>query len=251
MLRLSGVGAGYQGGDVLRDVDLVVPPGSSVALLGANGAGKTTLLRVAAGVPPKLRRGHVELLEQRIDHVPPHDRARLGLCLIPEGRGIFRKLTVRENVTVFAGGATNRTRMDARADRALETVLRTFPRLEPFVDTGAGQLSGGQQQMLALGRALVTDARVVLADELSVGLAPIVVDEIFAALRRLRAEGRALLIVEQYVDRILDVVDHVYILHKGRIVFAGQPDECRSSATFDRYLGRHHSPPGPNERSTS
>jgi len=243
MLRLVGVGAGYKGGDVLRGVDLDVPAGSSVALLGANGAGKTTLLRVAAGIPPGLRRGHIEWDGRRIDDTSAHDRARLGLCLVPEGRGIFRKLTVRENVAVF-------DRHHRNGAAALNTVLATFPRLEPFVDARAGQLSGGQQQMLALGRALVSDARLILADELSVGLAPIVVDEIFAALGALRAEGRSLLIVEQYVDRILDVVDSVSILHKGSIVFAGRPDQCRSSAVFDRYLGRHAAVPHPNDRRT-
>jgi len=232
MLTLTGVVAGYQGVDVLRGVDLVVPDAASVALLGANGAGKTTLLKVAAGVGPTLRAGTVELDGRRIDGTPAHARARLGLCLVPEGRGIFRRLSVRENLELFATGPV---------DEAVGSFVDAFPMLAEFLGHRAGTLSGGQQQMLALGRALVTNPAVVLADELSVGLAPIVVDEIFAAMRRMRAQGRSLLIVEQYVDRVLDVVDYVYILHKGRVVFVGEPEQCRGSAVFDRYLGTHTS----------
>jgi branched-chain amino acid transport system ATP-binding protein len=230
MLTLTGVAAGYQGVDVLRDVDLVVPDGSCVALLGANGAGKTTLLKVAAGVGPTLRAGTVTLNGCRLEATPAHTRARLGLCLVPEGRGIWRQLSVRENLELFAAGG---------AGSAVDRFVEAFPKLGPFLDHRAGALSGGQQQMLALGRALVTDAGVVMADELSVGLAPVVVDEIFGVMRRMQGEGRSLLIVEQYVDRVLDVADYVYILHKGRVVFVGEPEQCRGSAVFDRYLGTH------------
>jgi branched-chain amino acid transport system ATP-binding protein len=202
-----------------------------VALLGANGAGKTTLLKVAAGVGPTLRAGRVEFDGRPVERLSAHARARLGLCLIPEGRGIFRRLTVRENVALFAGGRAPAPAIDA--------VLGVFPTLAPALDARAGTLSGGQQQMLALGRALVSNAKVILADELSVGLAPLVVEEIFAVLRSMQADGRSLLIVEQYVDRVLDAVDYVYILHKGRVVFVGEPDQCRGSAVFERYLGRH------------
>jgi branched-chain amino acid transport system ATP-binding protein len=242
MLTLRGVAAGYHGVDVLRDVDLVVPDGASVALLGANGAGKTTLLKVAAGVGATLRAGTVELDGRRIEGTPVHTRARLGLCLVPEGRGIFRKLSVRENLELFVTGGTARRNAPPAhrdVDAATARFVDAFPKLAEFLDHRAGTLSGGQQQMLALGRALVTDPAVVLADELSVGLAPIVVEEIFAAMHRMRAQGRSLLIVEQYVDRVLDVVDYVYILHKGRIVFVGEPKQCRGSAVFDRYLGTH------------
>jgi branched-chain amino acid transport system ATP-binding protein len=244
MLTLCGVAAGYHGVDVLRDVDLVVPDGASVAVLGANGAGKTSLLKVAAGVGPTLRAGAIHLDGCRIDGTPAHTRARLGLCLVPEGRGIFRKLSVRENLELFVTGGGRRRIAAAPpgdVDAALARFVDAFPTLAGFLDRRAGTLSGGQQQMLALGRALVTNAAVVLADELSVGVAPVVVDEIFAAMRRMRAEGRSLLIVEQYVDRVLAVVDYVYILHKGRVVFVGEPEQCRGSAVFDRYLGTHAS----------
>jgi branched-chain amino acid transport system ATP-binding protein len=242
MLTLHRVVAGYHGVNVVRDVDLVVPAGSSVALLGANGAGKTTLLKTVAGVGPQLRAGSITLDGRRIDGTPPHVRARLGVCLVPEGRGIFRRLTVRENLELFVAGGGRRHGAEAArrtVPDAVDRLLDAFPMLASFLDHRAGALSGGQQQMLALGRALVTDAAVVLADELSVGLAPVVVDEIFGVIGRMQAQGRSLLIVEQYVDRVLDVVDYVYILHKGRVVFVGEPEQCRGSAVFDRYLGTH------------
>jgi branched-chain amino acid transport system ATP-binding protein len=233
MLTLRQVVAGYHGVNVVRDVDLVVPAGSSVALLGANGAGKTTLLKAVAGVGPQLRGGSITLDGWRIDGTPAHVRARLGVCLVPEGRGIFRRLSVRENLELFVVGGRR------SVPDAVDRFLDAFPMLASFLDHRAGALSGGQQQMLALGRAMVTDAALVLADELSVGLAPVVVDDIFDVIGRMQSQGRSLLIVEQYVDRVLDVVDYVYILHKGRVVFVGEPEQCRGSAVFDRYLGTH------------
>jgi branched-chain amino acid transport system ATP-binding protein len=242
MLTLTGVTAEYHGVDVLRDVDLVVPDGASVALLGANGAGKTTVLKVAAGIGPTLRAGRVAVDGRRVDGTAPHTRARLGLCLVPEGRGIFRNLSVRENLELFVTAGT-KPRIGTATPRdvadAVDRFVDAFPMLDAFLNHRAGALSGGQQQMLALGRALVTDARLVLADELSVGLAPVVVDEIFGVMRTMQAQGRSLLIVEQYIDRILDVVDYVYILHKGRVVFVGEPEQVRGSGVFDRYLGTH------------
>ena len=228
MLTLSGVHAGYGRVEVLRGVDLTVPAGSVVALLGANGAGKTTLLRVAAGLVAPTA-GEVELEGRPVGAARAHDRARQGLCLIPEGRGIFRPLSVRENVAMFAGGR------DVPA--AIRTAAAAFPILGERLSERAGTLSGGQQQMLAVSRAFLGDYRLIMADELSVGLAPVVVDEIFASIDMLRSQGRALLIVEQYVDRVLDIADYVYILHKGRIAFVGEPGQCRHSGVFDKYLG--------------
>ncbi|HVW35634.1 MAG TPA: ABC transporter ATP-binding protein [Acidimicrobiia bacterium] len=228
MLRLSGLRAGYHRTEVLHGIDLVVPPGSAVALLGANGAGKSTLLRVAAGLLPAAG-GSVWFGGERIDRLPAHERSRRGLCLIPEGRAIFRALTVRQNLAMQVGGRD--------VGRAVEQAVAAFPILADRLSQVAGTLSGGQQQMLAVARALVTDPAVVLADELSVGLAPVVVDEIFEAVRALRAAGRSLLIVEQYVDRALAVADYVYILHKGRIAFVGEPAQCRAEDVYRRYLG--------------
>jgi branched-chain amino acid transport system ATP-binding protein len=235
MLRLENIRAGYGRTEVLHGVDLVVPPGSAVALLGANGAGKSTLLKVAAGLLPATT-GRVHLGPDLLDRLPAHDRARQGICLIPEGRAIFRHLTVRENLAMQvlrsrpAGGRQG-------VDAAIERAAGAFPVLRDRLDQEAGTLSGGQQQMLAVARALITDPAVVLADELSIGLAPLVVDEIFQAVAALRAAGRSLLLVEQYVDRALAVADYVYILHKGRVAFVGEPAQCRADDVYREYLG--------------
>jgi branched-chain amino acid transport system ATP-binding protein len=148
--------------------------------------------------------------------------------LIPEGRGIFRLLTVRENLAMQAGGRD--------VEAAIERATAAFPILGERLSQLAGTLSGGQQQMLAVARAFVSDAPLILADELSMGLAPVIVDEILAAIEKLRSEGRSLLIVEQFAERMLPIVDYVYILHKGRIVFLGEPAQCTANTVFDRYL---------------
>jgi branched-chain amino acid transport system ATP-binding protein len=227
LLEVRGLRAGYGRTEVLRGVDLSVPAGATVVLLGANGAGKTTLLRTVAGlVPPSA--GEISFDGRTVTSLPVHDRAGRGICLIPEGRGIFRRLTVRENLVVQAEAG--------RAAAAVERSAALFPVLRERLDQVAGTLSGGQQQMLALARAFVTDAPLILADELSMGLAPVVVDQIFDALALLRGEGRSLLLVEQYVERAVAVADYVYILAKGAVVFAGEPAECSSGAVFARYL---------------
>jgi branched-chain amino acid transport system ATP-binding protein len=162
---------------------------------------------------------------------------------VPEGGGIFRPLTVRENISIFAG--------DKATPEVVDTIVQTFPILGQFLEREAGRLSGGQQQMLAFSRALVTRATTVLVDELSMGLAPIVIDELFEVIRRLRTEGRSLLLVEQYVDRVLDIADYVYLLHKGSVALVGEPDQCRHSAVFDHYLGGQHAAAAAGGRTTS
>jgi branched-chain amino acid transport system ATP-binding protein len=228
MLALEGIRVGYGRVEVLHDVDLVVPDGSAVALLGANGAGKTTLLRVAAGLL-RPSAGRVLIDGDVANHHATHQRAREGVCLIPEGRGIFRQLTVAENLAMYASGRN--------VDEAVSRAVAAFPVLGERLGQQAGTLSGGQQQMLAVSRALIVDAGFILADELSVGLAPVVVDEIFATVQTLREQGRSLLIVEQYVDRALAIADYVYILHKGRVAFVGEPQRCRDEDLFSRYVG--------------
>ena len=228
MLRLRDVCAGYGRTEVLHNVNLVVPTGATVALLGANGAGKTTLLHTVAGLL-RPTSGQILLGDDAVEGTAPWRRTRQGLCLIPEGRGIFRQLTVRENLAMYAGGRA--------VDDAIAVAVDAFPILAERLSQVAGTMSGGQQQMLAVARALASDAPVILADELSVGLAPVIVDEIFVAVNRIRAEGRSLLIVEQYVDRALAVADYLYILHKGRVVFVGDPAECQQQRIFDQYLG--------------
>lgn len=228
-MRLEGLTAGYGRSVALRDVDLVVPAGKTVALLGANGAGKSTLLKAAAGLVATFS-GQVFIGDKRVDQLAQHDRAKLGLCLIPEGHAIFRQLTVRENIAMYTGGG--------RVNEAIERAASAFPVLGQRLGQEAGTLSGGQQQMLALTRALVVEAPLILADELSMGLAPVIVDEIFEVVDRFRSEGRALLIVEQFVSRALAIADYVYILHKGEIVSVGEPAQCRrNEEVFERYVG--------------
>jgi branched-chain amino acid transport system ATP-binding protein len=228
-LELRSVSAGYGRTTVLRNVSLTVPAGRTVALLGANGAGKTTLLRTAAGLT-RAAAGEIRLGGERIDHLPDHARSRLGLCLVPEGHAIFRSLSVRENLAMYAGGRN--------VDEAIDRAAAAFPVLGERLAQTAGTLSGGQQQMLALSRAIITDARVILADELSMGLAPVVVDEIFRVVNQLRSEGRSLLVVEQFVSRALDIADYVYILHKGTVAFVGEPEQCRAEGhLFEKYVG--------------
>jgi len=183
------------------------------------------------GRPRRLRPslGSIRIDGTDVTRTAPNRRSRAGLCLIPEGRGIFRRLTVQENLAMHGG------RRDLR--EVIDRVASLFPILKERLGQQAGTLSGGQQQMLALARALVKDPTVVLADELSVGLAPVVVDEILEALNVLRAEGRSLLIVEQYVERAVAMADYVYILNKGTVVFVGEPRQCASGAVFERYLG--------------
>ena len=228
LLEVSGLRSGYGRTEVLHGIDLAVPAGATVALLGANGAGKTTLLQTIAGLV-RPRSGRIVFRGEPVEKRTAHDRTRAGICLIPEGRGIFRNLTVRENLMLHSG-----TR---RVDDGLDRATSLFPVLGERLSQRAGTLSGGQQQMLALSRALIAEPELVLADELSVGLAPVVVDEIFEALAVLRDQGRSLLLVEQYVERAVQVADYVYILHKGRVVFVGEPSQCSSGEVFARYLG--------------
>jgi len=227
-LELAGVHAGYGRTTVLRGVDLSVPQGATVALLGANGAGKTTLLRAVAGLLP-LRDGEIRLAGRPAPS-SADGRARAGLCLVPEGRGIFPRLTVEENVALFAGGRRRRA-------EAFDRVAGVFPVLAQRRSQVAGTMSGGQQQMLAFSRALCTDASVILADELSFGLAPIVLDELFEAVAGLRDAGRSLLIVEQFVDRVMGLADWIYVLDKGTVTFVGEPAQLADGRVFERYLG--------------
>jgi branched-chain amino acid transport system ATP-binding protein len=228
MLELRDIEAGYGEHIVLRDVSLTVPPGAVVAVLGPNGAGKTTLLRVASGLL-RPRRGAVLLAGEEVTRTRPYARARRGLCHIPEGRGIYPTLTVRENL------ALQSPRGEEQA--ALERATSAFPMLGQKLRQPAGQLSGGQQQMLSLARAYLTSPKLVLVDEASMGLAPVVVDKIFEFLGRIAASGTALLIVEQYVSRALAVADTVYLLNKGGVVFTGKPSDITDDL-FVHYLGQ-------------
>jgi branched-chain amino acid transport system ATP-binding protein len=227
MLELHGIDAGYGDTKVLRGVDLVVPDGAVVALLGPNGAGKTTLLRAASGLLATTA-GSLHLDEADVTGWAPHQLAAAGIAHVPEGRGIFRSLTVRENLELLGPGCS-------RAD-AVARGVEAFPRLGERIDQLAGTMSGGEQQMLALARAYIADPRVVLLDEVSMGLAPMVVDAIFEFFGRLAAGGAALLLVEQFVTKALEIADYAYLLQRGRISFAGEPSELLEGDVFTAYL---------------
>jgi branched-chain amino acid transport system ATP-binding protein len=228
LLTLRGVTAGYGRTTVLRDVDLVVPAGKVVALLGPNGAGKTTLLRAATGLL-RVSAGRVHVGGGDVTDQPPHQRARAGLCLVPEGRGIFPNLSVRENLLLQVP--------PWRKGAGYQPALAAFPILEERLSQRAGSMSGGQQQMLALARCFLSEARVVLLDEVSMGLAPRIIDEIFDALVKLSQTGVALLLVEQYVNRALKIADHVYLLGRGRITDSCSPTELDEAELMRRYVG--------------
>ena len=228
MLELRDVTAGYQGHTVLRDVSVKVPDNAVVALLGPNGAGKTTLLRVASGLLLPAS-GQLRFDGHDVTGSSPDELARRGVCHVPEGRGIFPTLSVRDNLRLQSPGDFD--------DDAMASIAAVFPRLVERINQIAGTLSGGEQQMLALARAYLADPAVVLLDEVSMGLAPTIVDMIFDHLKDLAATGTALLLVEQYVARALELADYVYILRKGRIEFAGEPKELGSDAILASYLG--------------
>jgi len=227
VLALRGVRAAYGETTVLRDVSLDVPARSVVALLGPNGAGKTTVMRLVSGTLRPVA-GTISLNGRDVTHAPAHRRAASGICLIPEGRGIFRSLSVKENLELF--------RPTSSRDIALDEVLEVFPVLATRLDQVAGTLSGGEQQMLALSRAFFTKPQIVLVDEVSIGLAPKIVDQIFEILRRLASEGVSLLIVEQYVRRALDLAATVYLLNRGEVVLSGSTEDVKYDDVAEAYL---------------
>ena len=235
LLDVRGLTLAYGKVEVVHDLDLAVPRGSVVALLGANGAGKTTTLRALSGTLP-VRRGSIHLGGGRLDGLSAYQIARRGITLIPEGRGVFPGLTVRDNLAIAARAAKDVSAAEREA--RLERVLGTFPRLGERAAQRAGTLSGGEQQMLALSRALLADPEVLLLDEISMGLAPIIVEELFEKVAQLRAEGLTIVLVEQYLTYALRFADICYLLTKGRLAFVGEPDELAQSRVLtSSYLG--------------
>jgi branched-chain amino acid transport system ATP-binding protein len=230
LLHLNRVEAGYHKTVALREVDVTVPQGSIVGLLGPNGAGKTTLLRVAMGLirPSK---GTVTFDGEDLGKRPPCQRSKTGICLIPEGRGIFREQSVRDNLRLFL---PERSR---NIDRDIAPAIEAFPVLRLRMKQIAGSLSGGEQQMLAVARAYLCNPKLVMADELSMGLAPLVVDSIYESLKRLNAQGVSLLIVEQYAHRILNLADEVYVLSRSEVVWSGKADAIDEEELVNDYLG--------------
>jgi branched-chain amino acid transport system ATP-binding protein len=227
LLRLRRVEARYGRFVALQNVSLVVPEGAAVALLGPNGVGKSTLLRTVSGMLAPAS-GEIWFDGRRIDGLPDHAIARMGIAHIPEGRGIFPGLTVRENL-LMAGHA---------GGNGLSRCFELFPVLEERRDQTAGTLSGGEQQMLSLARALITSPRLLMIDELSLGLAPRLVAQLFDTVQRIREQGTSILLVEQYVRHALRLSDIVVILHKGKVAFIGEPGElAHEEKLVEAYLG--------------
>ena len=233
MLKVESIDVAYGEIRALKGVGLEVGRGEIVTLLGNNGAGKTTTLKTISGLLTP-RRGTITLGEAPLTGVPAHQVVHRGVAHVPEGRRIFNRLSVRENLTM---GAYLRT--DGAAIRAdLERVFELFPRLRERITQVAGTLSGGEQQMLALGRALLTNGRMLLLDEPSEGLAPIVVREIGRIVRGLKGERLSILLVEQNYHLALQVADRVYVMSKGQIVYEGSPAALeRDEDVKRRYLG--------------
>lgn len=228
-LELRAVRAGYGRVEVLHGIDLVLPRGSVLAIMGPNGAGKTTTLQVIAGLL-KPTSGCVHVAGFHVNDVAPEVRARAGVCSIPEARGVFPNLTVNENLRVFTHAG------DQPYHVVQERAFSRFPLLGERRVQLAGTLSGGERQMLSMCRAFTTDPAVLLIDEISMGLAPLIVEELYRVIAQLAAEGIAVLIVEQFASMALKVADHAAIMRLGRIRAAGTPADI-AEALSDEYLG--------------
>jgi branched-chain amino acid transport system ATP-binding protein len=231
-LALSGVDALYADSHVLHGVSFTLDAGRVLALLGRNGAGKTTCIHAIVGfVPP--RRGEIRLFGEAISRLSPESISRKGVGLVPQGRRIFASLTVRENLLVAA-----QSRAGMTESWTLERVLDLFPTLRERPQQLAGSLSGGEQQMLAIGRALMGNPRVLLMDEPSEGLAPLIVAEVGRTIARLKQDGQSILLVEQNVRLAFDLADDVVLVNTGRVVFAGTVDRLRDDgALITQHLG--------------
>jgi branched-chain amino acid transport system ATP-binding protein len=230
VLELDHVAAGYGPFRALFDVSVAVAPGEAVALLGHNGAGKTTVARVATGLVAPTA-GAVRVEGEDLTGAPAHRFARAGVAHAPEGRSVFATLTVEENLRLSFRRALGRPAVAGALARAFEQ----FPALGRRRGQVAGTLSGGEQRMLSMARVLVESPRVLVADELSLGLAPIVVDEIYADLTRLRAEGTALLIVEQHVGHALELCDRVLLLDRGTVTWSGPSAEAEDRVVAELF----------------
>jgi len=233
LLTVNAIQAHYGRVRALHDVTLEVAEGSIVALLGANGAGKTTTLRVISGLL-RPTHGSVEFDGRRLERLRPDQLVRAGIAHVPEGRQLFPELTVRENLRLGAY-----TRRDARAvEQDLQRVFNYFPRLRERLGQNAATLSGGEQQMLAIGRGLMSKPRLLLLDEPSLGLAPLLVKEIFQIIADIRAVGTTVILVEQNVHMALNIADYAYLLQSGRVVLSDQSSALRQREEVKRaYLG--------------
>lgn len=232
MLEVRGLRAGYGAVEVLRGIDLQVKAGEIIAVLGSNGVGKTTLNKVLSGVLP-LSAGEVSFEGRRLNGLSPADIVEAGLIHVPEGRKIFPNMSVRENLEL---GSYRRAR--ARRASNLERVFTTFPRLRERTAQPAGTLSGGEQQMVAIGRGMMAEPKLLILDEPSLGLSPLLVEEMFALIQRLNAEGLPIMLVEQNVVQSLEMASRAYIIENGLVTLEGAAADIRSDPELKRaYLG--------------
>jgi branched-chain amino acid transport system ATP-binding protein len=234
MLTVHGLRAGYGKIEVLHGVDIAIERGQIVTLIGANGAGKTTLLKTISGLI-RPAAGTIEFDGRSIARLAPHRIVGLGLSQVPEGRAILKRMTVLDNLRMGAF-----VRRDAGIQRDIDAVFQRFPALAERRDQMAATLSGGEQQMLAIGRALVSGPNLLLLDEPSLGLAPKFITRIFLTLRELKAEGKTILLVEQNARQALQVADHGYVMERGRVVLSGSGQELLNMPEVQQtYLGQH------------
>jgi branched-chain amino acid transport system ATP-binding protein len=233
LLKVSNVLVGYGGIQAVKGVSLEVREGELVSLIGSNGAGKTTTMKAITGLLP-LGGGHIELAGKTIDGQGPWDLVQQGLAMVPEGRGVFTRMTIVENLQM---GAYIRDDNAAIAED-IERVFTTFPRLKERRDQLAGTMSGGEQQMLAMGRALMSRPKVLLLDEPSMGLSPIMVDKIFEVIQEVSAQGVTILLVEQNASRALQIADRGYVMESGLITLSGDAHEMlHDPKVREAYLG--------------
>jgi branched-chain amino acid transport system ATP-binding protein len=232
LLQVENLETAYGASQVLFGVDLAIRAGEVATLLGRNGMGKTTTVRSIMGLTPA-KGGSIRFLGRRIERLRPDRVARGGVALVPEGRQIFPNLTVRENLVAFAGN-----RSGARDPWTLDRVFAFFPQLAARVDNLGNQLSGGEQQMLAIGRALMTNPHLLILDEATEGLAPMVREEIWRCLAALKSAGQTILVIDKYVERLVEIADHHTVLSRGRVAWRGSSAELAADRElWHRYLG--------------
>ena len=236
MLKLESVSISYGAIQAVRDVSIEVPKGEVVTIIGANGAGKSTLLKCIVGLEP-VAGGRISFDGQDITKTPAHRRTGMGVALSPEGRGVFSDQSVRDNLLL---GAYSKKSDSARTEQKIEQFFELFPRLKERQEQFAGTLSGGEQQMLAIARALMSEPKLLLLDEPSLGLAPLIIRDIFNTIRALRETGLTILLVEQMANQALGVADRAYVLETGSVTLQGKgSDLLKDPKVRAAYLGTH------------
>ena len=236
MLKLESVSISYGAIQAVRDVSIDVPRGEVVTIIGANGAGKSTLLKSIVGLEP-VAGGRISFDGQDITKTPAHRRTGMGVALSPEGRGVFSDQSVRDNLLL---GAYSKKSDSARTEQKIEQFFELFPRLKERQEQFAGTLSGGEQQMLAIARALMSEPKLLLLDEPSLGLAPLIIRDIFNTIRALRETGLTILLVEQMANQALGVADRAYVLETGSVTLQGKgSDLLKDPQVRAAYLGTH------------